>query len=90
MKRPVFSDFLFGYSLHVFSVEKGVNVLQYNMRHTMEQHSNVPDVKLHDQAAAPSSKLSTTYLKQNITVSHIDSQRQYERMHSSAVLKFTP
>jgi hypothetical protein len=59
----IFSHSLSRYSLHVFSLTKGINLLQYNMWQTMEQHSYIPDVQLHDQTAAPSHKLSTTYLK---------------------------
>jgi hypothetical protein len=62
----------------------------------MEQHSNVPDVKLHEQAAASLRSNTLTQTQYHIpetkyhSITHIDPQRQYERMYSSAVLKFPP
>lgn len=62
----------------------------------MEQRSNVPDVKRHDQAAASLRSNTLTETQYHIpatkyhSITHIDSQRQHERLHSSAVLRFTP
>jgi len=61
----------------------------------MEQHSNVPDVKRYDQAAASVCSNTLTQTQYHIpetkyhSITHIDSQRQYESLYSSAVLKFT-